>query len=124
MSRAEFFLARLSAQPSAVPFLQPVDTELFKASNCPLPLAPCMQQACAQHLMLDFLTQDYLQVVRKPMDLSLVLHTLRSGGYRVPRDLLQDVRLIFDNAKTYNSKRTEVLLSPATSIAHNFCCCL
>ena len=49
-------------------------------------------------------------VVCCPMDLSLVRQKLSEGHYRVPRELIDDVRLIFTNAKEYNQHKSQVCI--------------
>ena len=112
-SKAESFLGSLAAHPSAVPFLQAVDTKVYEVrqNNCVYIFLLSTFKLC--HPLTP--SQDYSQVVRRPMHLSLVRSTLRRGDYTVPRDFIQDIRLIFDNSRTYNSKRTEVVV-PACSI--------
>ena len=50
------------------------------------------------------------------MDLSLVRQKLSDGRYRVPRELIDDVRLIFTNAKEYNQQRSQVCILLCTSV--------
>ena len=46
--------------------------------------------------------------VHQPMDLSTVRAKLQSGEYSCPNSFISDIRLIFNNAKTYNRKDSEV----------------
>ena len=66
---------------------------------CSLPLSPSLS-----------LSQDYPLVVCCPMDLSLVRQKLSEGHYRVPREFIDDVRLIFTNAKEYNQHKSQVCI--------------
>lgn len=50
---------------------------------------------------------DYTEVVAQPMDFGTVMTKLRRRRYRTAQDLLQDVRLVFDNAYLYNSGNEE-----------------
>ena len=52
--------------------------------------------------------QDYLLVVHHPIDLGTVRANLLAGEYAVPNDFILDVRLIFENAKAYNRRGSEV----------------
>ena len=56
-------------------------------------------------------TQDYLLLVAIPMDLGTVRSKLIGGQYCVPKELIQDIKLIFANAKAYNEPRSRVRLS-------------
>ena len=47
-------------------------------------------------------------MIRHPMDLSTVRKKLRGGHYVIPNDIISDMRLVFSNARTYNSKGTQV----------------
>ena len=58
--------------------------------------------------------QDYLDVIREPMDLSKIGKKLRNGHYVIPNDIIRDIRLIFSNAKTYNTKGT--MVSPSLHV--------
>ncbi|KAL3624317.1 hypothetical protein CASFOL_033133 [Castilleja foliolosa] len=51
---------------------------------------------------------DYLDVIKKPMDLGTIKSKVTSGKYSCPLDFLADVRLTFTNAKTYNPPGTDV----------------
>jgi hypothetical protein len=44
---------------------------------------------------------DYLQVIKYPMDLSFVNTKLESGMYSSREECVQDIRMIWENAKTY-----------------------
>lgn len=48
--------------------------------------------------------KDYFDIISNPMDLSTVTTTLKNGGYADHDAFAKDVRLIFQNAVTYNSK--------------------
>ena len=45
---------------------------------------------------------DYLKVIQHPMDLQTVREKLSVGNYATPKDFATDVRIIFDNSKTFN----------------------
>ncbi|KAI4387181.1 hypothetical protein MLD38_005030 [Melastoma candidum] len=51
---------------------------------------------------------DYLQIIKKPMDLGSVKKKLDRNAYSSPGDFAADVRLTFNNALTYNPKGHEV----------------
>ena len=42
------------------------------------------------------------------MDFSKISKKLRNGDYVIPNDTITDIRLIFGNAKAYNSRGTMV----------------
>ncbi|KAK9885011.1 hypothetical protein WA026_009238 [Henosepilachna vigintioctopunctata] len=46
---------------------------------------------------------DYFLVIKRPMDLSTVREKLQNDEYRTPYDFSEDVRLIFENSKRYNT---------------------
>lgn len=76
-SQLEQLLKHVSSQPSAYPFLRPVDPVSL---NLP----------------------DYLNVITQPMDLGTVEQNLVNGTYEYPQALIDDVRLCFRNAQRYN----------------------
>ena len=56
--------------------------------------------------MLYFLAfQDYRNIISTPMDLHTVREQLPAGMYQDPVELGKDVRLIFSNAKNYNTNK-------------------
>ena len=58
---------------------------------------------------LTFASQDYPLLVAIPMDLGTVKSKLVGGEYRIPKELIQDIKLIFTNAKAYNEPRSKVM---------------
>ena len=46
---------------------------------------------------------DYLDVIEKPMDLSIVLRNLDELNYEDVLQFTTDVKLVFENAKKYNT---------------------
>ena len=77
-------LQRLYQQdPESMPFRQPVD-EI--ALNIP----------------------DYYDVIKKPMDMSLIKRNLDTGKYTDPWEYVDDIWLMFDNAWLYNRKTSRV----------------
>ena len=65
--------------------------------------------------MVDFcccVLQDYFDIIKKPMDLSMIKRKLDTGQYKDPWQYVDDVWLMFDNAWLYNRK---------TSKVHKFC---
>lgn len=51
---------------------------------------------------------DYLDIVKKPMDLGTIEKKLRKGEYSDPWEYVDDVWLMFDNAWLYNRKTSRV----------------
>lgn len=51
---------------------------------------------------------DYLNVIRRPMDISTIKKTLEDGGYTDPWSIVDDFWLMFNNAWTYNKKNSTV----------------
>lgn len=76
-ARALELVSHLEAQDEAYPFLTPVD---YKALNL----------------------ADYPIVIKKPMDLSTVRKRIKTGRYNEYSDVLADLRLIWENCRTYN----------------------
>ena len=84
-------LAELRSHELAVPFLAPVDVVALKLN-------------------------DYLEVIKKPMDLQTVDRVLRGdelatrdhGAYNTVRDFVEGVQLVFSNAMLYNSRASVV----------------
>jgi len=52
--------------------------------------------------------QDYFEIVKSPMDLSLIKRKLDTGQYTDPWQYVDDVWLMFDNAWLYNRKSSKV----------------
>ncbi|KAI1179634.1 histone acetyltransferase GCN5-like protein [Nemania sp. FL0916] len=73
------FLYQLQNHKQAWPFLQPVNREEVP---------------------------DYYNVITSPMDLSTVEERLQQDQYSVPKDLVDDVKLIFSNCRKYNDETT------------------
>ena len=46
---------------------------------------------------------DYLKYVQKPMDLNTISKNIRDENYRTVENVLDDIQLIFDNCKVYNT---------------------
>jgi hypothetical protein len=57
---------------------------------------------------------DYLKVVKQPMDLGTIRKRADAGHYPMPAELLADVRLVFDNARTYNPPGSDVYVMAST----------
>lgn len=49
---------------------------------------------------------DYPKIIKNPMDLSTIEKRLKSGAYTNPGQFSDDMRLIWNNAMTYNPKHT------------------
>ena len=50
---------------------------------------------------------DYYDVIKLPIDLSTIEQRLKKDYYRTKDIFVSDVRLIFENCRTYNSEQTE-----------------
>lgn len=70
-------------EPEGVPFREPVDPE-----------ALCIP--------------DYLEVIKKPMDMKQIKIKLDTGEYKDPWEFVDDVWLMFENAWIYNKKNSRV----------------
>ncbi|XP_051135164.1 transcription factor GTE4-like [Andrographis paniculata] len=51
---------------------------------------------------------DYHDIIKHPMDLGTIKTRLAQNWYKSPREFAEDVRLVFDNAMTYNPKGQDV----------------
>ena len=58
---------------------------------------------------------DYQRVISRPMDLGTVSRKLREGVYRSPAEMLDDVELIWQNARQYNGPGHEVTKAAESS---------
>ena len=45
---------------------------------------------------------DYFKIIEHPMDMSVIRHKLKSGGYTSYLDFVVDAKLMFTNCRTYN----------------------
>ena len=70
-------------EPESIPFRQPVDPVLL---NIP----------------------DYFDIVKHPMDLSTIKSKLDHGQYQDPWQYVDDIYLMFDNARLYNREKSPV----------------
>lgn len=52
--------------------------------------------------------KDYLEKVSKPMDFGTIKRNLDTGQYRHPEQFVEDVRLVFNNARMYNKPGSDV----------------
>lgn len=76
-------LKAIQRNPRAGPFLMPVD---WKALKLP----------------------QYPKMIKNPMDLGTIENKLTNGSYRTARDFVDDVRLIWSNACTFNTEGSDV----------------
>lgn len=51
---------------------------------------------------------EYIKIIRKPMDLSTVKSKLVQGLYTTPNDVFNDIQLIWDNCKRYNQEDSDI----------------
>jgi len=51
---------------------------------------------------------DYFDVIKKPMDFSLINEKLKRHEYRTMRQFLEDVELVFENCLVYNGENSNV----------------
>lgn len=81
--RAKELIKHLMSKPGAAPFNEPVDVVRL---NIP----------------------SYLEIITSPMDLGSVRDKLKNQGYENLLETVNDIRLTFDNAKTFNPPSTFV----------------
>lgn len=71
---------------------------------------------------VDVSLQDYFDIIKKPMDLSMIKRKLDTGQYADPWQYVDDVWLMFDNAWLYNRKTSKVhKYCSKVSVDANFC---
>lgn len=95
MRKAEFnelrkLLDTFIEQEEVAPFLEPVDWEALG-----LP--------------------EYPEIIKKPMDLGTIKSKLSSGKYKEPIDFAKDMRLVWENAMTFNQAGSQIY-----DVAQNF----
>ncbi|PLB54635.1 GCN5-related histone actyltransferase [Aspergillus steynii IBT 23096] len=73
------FLSQIQAHKQAWPFLSPVDKDEVP---------------------------DYYKFIESPMDLSTMEQKLENDSYSAPKDLVNDLKLIFSNCRKYNDATT------------------
>ncbi|XP_029159806.1 bromodomain-containing protein 3-like [Nylanderia fulva] len=83
LRKCDEVLTKLKKNPNASPFLEPVDPEKLGIP-------------------------DYFEKIEHPMDLSTIKKKLDSEEYSTPDDFERDMKLMFDNCYTYNSKGSYV----------------
>lgn len=57
---------------------------------------------------------DYHKIISRPMDLGTVKTRVEGGYYTHPDDLAADIRLVFENARTFNPPTSDVHIMAAT----------
>ena len=50
--------------------------------------------------------QDYFDHIKEPMDLGTILSKFKDDKYKCSREWVRDVNLVWENAMTYNQKKT------------------
>jgi histone acetyltransferase len=75
----QYLLNEMQNHASAWPFVQPVNKEEVP---------------------------DYYEVIKEPMDLSIMEQRLEADSYATMEDFLYDARLIFNNCRSYNNEST------------------
>lgn len=70
---------------------------------------------------------DYPQIIKHPMDLGSVKKNFKNLKYKFSEEVLNDLQLIWDNCKTYNSegswiyKKADKLEKYMRKLIKNFC---
>ena len=52
---------------------------------------------------------DYAFLIKNPMDLGTVDMKLKDDRYEIVEEVLDDIQLVWDNCKTYNSQNTVII---------------
>ena len=96
------------------------DSDLVPSADCLIGNRQCLEllKGVKQEPNIHFFTSpvdhialgipDYPDVIKKPMDLGTVEQKLERRVYQHPGEFVDDVRLVWSNAKTYNGKGTLV----------------
>lgn len=68
-----------------------------------------------EYLLINLLTfrifswyPDYFDEISEPMSLFMINKKLKRSGYRTLEELLKDILLVFENAKTYNVEGSDI----------------
>lgn len=54
---------------------------------------------------------DYYKIILEPMDLRTIEHNIRSDKYMTEDSMVEDMKLMFRNARHYNEEGSQVSLS-------------
>lgn len=66
---------------------------------------------------------DYEQIIKRPMDLGTIKRKLHAIAYRSRKEAVQDIRLVFTNAITYNPPLNLVHISARELLSYFDTCC-
>ena len=103
-------IRKVEEQQFAWPFREPVDTNEVKVCSlfaaCCFSFRVCGDTGSSQHLLLQiFNPQDYLDVIKEPIDLSTIDKRIRKGDhYKSKQMLYADLMLMINNCKLYNDE--------------------
>lgn len=66
---------------------------------------------------------DYYKVILEPMDLRTIEHNIRSDKYMSEYAMVEDMKLMFRNARHFNEEGSQVGLMPCSvrTFIHHFC---
>jgi histone acetyltransferase len=91
LSQCRNIINKLKNEPHSWPYREPVDAKMV---------------------------QDYYQKIKQPMDLQTLEKNVESGLYKDKNTFVQDLRKIFNNARTYNKSGT--IYNKYATILENF----
>ena len=83
---------KLFEHPLAKAYIRPVNPELDKA-------------------------YDYFDVIHHPMDLGTIKKRLENGEYQNTEEWMNDIKLVWDNAKTYNNDKKHLFYKVADRLS-------
>lgn len=63
-------------------------------------------KVCSLAMVIGLELYDYPEVVRYPMDLGTINNKFKDKRYKTVEGVLNDIQLIWDNCKLYNSKNS------------------
>ena len=56
----------------------------------------------------DFVQDDYYKIILEPMDLKIIEHNIRNDKYAGEEGMIEDMKLMFRNARHYNEEGSQV----------------
>jgi hypothetical protein len=85
LNKLKKIIADIKSHPNSIPFIEPVN---YKELGL----------------------VDYVQIIKKPMDLSTVFNNLVKNKCVYISEVLDDIQLIWDNCKTYNIEGSDIFV--------------
>lgn len=64
---------------------------------------------------------DYYKIILEPMDLKIIEHNIRNDKYAGEEGMMEDMKLMFRNARHYNEEGSQVMRGILEGILFSFC---